>query len=149
MSPGAKAFLQRWFVTTLGVLVAAGLISGVQAEGMVPLLTASLILGVLNAFIRPALLLIALPLVIVTLGLFTFVINALLLYFVAWIVNGFHVASFGSALLGAIVISIVSVFANMIFGKPQPPPRKDRPRPNSPQRPPPPPDTGSGPVIDV
>jgi putative membrane protein len=147
MSEGTTAFLQRWFVTTLGVLVATGLIAGMQADGMVPLLTASLILGVLNAFIRPALLLIALPLVIVTLGLFTFVINALLLYFVAYIVKGFYVASFGSALLGSIIISIVSVFANMLFGKKKVVVKTQRPPP--PGRPNPPADTGSGPVIDV
>lgn len=147
MSDAAKAFLQRWFVTTLGVLVATGLLSGVHAEDMVALLTASLILGALNAFIRPALLLIALPLLIVTLGLFTFVINALLLYFVGYLVNGFSVASFGSALLGAIIISITSVFANTLFGKPAPVRKTERPPPRS--KPGPPADTGSGPVIDV
>ena len=148
MSDGTKAFLQRWFVTTLGVLVATAVIDQVRANGAVPLLAASLILGVLNAVLRPILLIAALPLLIVTLGLFTFVINALLLYFVAHLVKGFYVGDFWAALKGAIIISIVSLFANMMLGKkkpaaaPRPPRRMNRP-------PPPPPDTGSGPVIDV
>lgn len=146
MSPAAKGFLQRWFVTTLGVLAAAGIVDGVQADGSVPLLAASLLLGVLNAFIRPVLLILALPLLVLTLGLFTFIINALLLYFVANLVKGFYVADFWSALWGAILISIVSVIANMMLGKPAP--ERPAPPPRAP-RPPGPPNTGSGPIIDV
>jgi hypothetical protein len=82
----------------------------------------------------------------VTLGFFTIIINALLLYFVAHLVKGFHVADFWTAIKGAILISIVSIFANMVFGKKRlppegPPPPRQRARP--------PADTGSGPVIDV
>lgn len=144
MSGGTKAFLQRWFVTTLGVLVAAGIIDGIHADGAVPLLTASLVLGILNAILRPILLIAALPLLVLTLGLFTFVINALLLYLVGGLVKGagFYVADFWSAFKGAILISIVSVIANMMLGKPE---KKEIP----PDRKPPPPNTGSGPVIDV
>lgn len=143
MPEGAKSFLQRWFVTTLGVLVAAGILDGVNADGAVPLLTASLLLGILNAFIRPFLLLVALPLLVLTLGLFTFVINAVLLYLVSNLVKGFWVEDFWASLKGAILISIVSVFANMMFGK-----REARPSPRPPG-PRPPTDTGSGPVIDI
>ena len=146
MSDGTKAFLQRWFVTTLGVLVAAALVDEMRTDGAVPLLAASLLLGVLNAFLRPILLIAALPLVIVTLGLFTFVINALLLYFVAYLVKGFYVPDFWTALKGAIIISIVSLFANMMMGKKRIVTETRRPPVN---RPPPPPDTGTGPVIDV
>lgn len=144
MSDGTKAFLQRWFVTTLGVLVATGLVDDLEANSTVALLSGSLLLGVLNAFLRPILLIAALPLLILTLGLFTIVINALLLYFVAHLVKGFYVADFWTAIKGAILISIVSVFANMMFGKKRLPP-------SSPPagRTPPPRDTGSGPVIDV
>src|SRR5687767_5291094 len=115
MSDSVKAFLQRWFVTTLGVLAAAGIVNGVHAEGAVPLLAASLLLGILNAILRPILMIAALPLLILTLGLFTFVINALLLYFVANLVKGFSVAGFWPAFKGALVISIISVFANFMF----------------------------------
>ena len=144
MSDNTKSFLQRWFVTSLGVLVAAGLIDKVHADGIIPLLVASLLLGVLNAFLRPILLIATIPLVIVTFGLFIFVINALLLYLVAHLVKGFYVADFWTAFKGAIVISIVSVIANMMFGKKRAcaaPARKNPPKP--------PADTGTGPVIDV
>lgn len=146
MSDGAKSFLQRWFVTTLGVLVASGILDGVNADGAVPLLTASLILGILNAFIRPILLIVTLPLLVLTLGLFTFVINALLLFLVSNLVKGFYVEDFWSAFKGAILISIVSIFANMMFGKNELPreARRERRRDRRP-----PDDLGSGPVIDV
>jgi putative membrane protein len=148
MSDGAKAFLQRWFVTTLGVLVATGIVENVRADGMVSLLAASLLLGVLNAFLRPILLIAALPLLIFTFGLFTIVINALLLYFVSHLVKGFYVADFWTAVKGAILVSIVSIFANMMLGKKRVPVEHRRPPQNN-GRPQPPTDTGSGPVIDV
>src|SRR4051812_45718252 len=119
MPDGTRSFLQRWFVTTLGVLLAAGIVTGVKADSMVSLLAASLVLGVLNAFLRPILLLVALPLLVLSLGLFNFVINALLLALVGRVVNGFHVYGFWPALKGSIVISLVSLFANVTVGKPQ------------------------------
>ncbi|HEX7862709.1 MAG TPA: phage holin family protein [Verrucomicrobiae bacterium] len=148
MSDATKAFLQRWFVTTLGVLVAASIVDDIHADGAVPLLAASLLLGILNAFLRPILLIATLPLLIVTFGLFTLVINALLLYFVAFLVKDFYVADFWAAIKGAILISIVSIFANMFLGKKRPPMEKRRVAPAA-NRPQPPADTGSGPVIDV
>ena len=149
MSDATKAFLQRWFVTTLGVLVAASIVDDIHAAGAVPLLAASLLLGVLNAFLRPILLIATLPLLIVTFGLFTLVINALLLYFVAFLVKDFYVADFWAAIKGAILISIVSIFANMFLGKKRPPVENRRTAPAPSSRPQPPADTGSGPVIDV
>lgn len=147
MSHGTKAFLQRWFVTTLGVLVAAALIDRVHADGIVPLLAASLLLGVLNAFLRPLLLIASLPLVIFTFGIFVLVINALLFFFVAHLVKGFYVADFWTAFKGAIVLSVVSMFANMMLGNKRMP-RETRRQPAA-NRPKPPPDTGTGPVIDI
>ena len=142
-----KSFFARWLVTTAGVLLAAGIIDGVRADTVVALLSASLLLGILNAFLRPILLLLALPLLVVTLGLFTLVINALLLYLVSFVVKGFHVADFWSAIKGAILVSLVSVIANVTFGK-----TEVRTELRTGKRPPgskPPPDTGSGPVIDI
>ena len=142
MSDGTKRFLQRWFVTTLGVLAAAAVVDGVHANSGMSLLAASLLLGILNAFLRPILMIAALPLVILTLGLFTFVINAVLLYFVANLVKGFYVAGFWAAFKGALIISIVSVISNMLLGK--------KPAELKPPRPPPPgPPAGQGPVIDI
>lgn len=147
MSQGTKAFFQRWVVTTIGVLLAAGLVDGIRAESFVSLLAASLLLGILNAFLRPFLLLLALPLLLLTLGLFTLVINSLLLYWVGGLVKGFFVASFWSAIKGSILISLVSVFANMVVGQNEVriQTRSNRNRGGGG----PGPDAGSGPVIDV
>src|SRR5690242_13141679 len=148
MSPAVKSFLQRWLVTTLGVLAAANLVNGVHADNMVALLGASLLLGILNAVLRPLLMLLSLPLLILTLGLFTLVINAVLLYFVSDLVKGFHAADFWSAFKGGLVISIVSIIANLVFGKKQARIEvKKTSSPTPPERPKV--DTGDGPIIDV
>ena len=144
MSDRVKAFLYGWFITTLGVLVATGIVDGVNASSAVSLLAASLILGILNAIIRPILFVVSLPLVIVTFGLFTFVINAMLLYFVANLVKGFSVAGFWPALKGAIVISIISVIANMMLGT-----KRLESKPQQRSKPPNSDHSGGGPVIDV
>jgi putative membrane protein len=147
MSPGVKSFLQRWVVTTIGVLLATGVVDGIVANSMVALLAASLLLGILNAVLRPFLLLVALPLLILTLGLFTIIINSLLLYWVGALVKGFYVADFWSAFKGSLLISIVSIVANVTLGK-----KSVRLETRSVPRPadsPPRQDTGSGPVIDV
>ena len=86
-------------------------------DKLADLLIASLLLGILNAFVRPILMLIALPLLIFTLGLFTLVINALLLYFVGVLLQPhFQVDSFGYAFLGALIISIISIALNVLTG---------------------------------
>jgi len=146
MSPAVKEFLQRWLVTTLGVLAAANIIHGVRADDMVSLLGASLLLGVFNAVLRPVLMFLSLPLLILTLGLFTLVINAVLLYFVSDLVKGFHVVDFWSAFKGGLVISIVSIIASMLFGKKE---ARIQVRKTTSAPPPSKTDTGSGPIIDV
>src|SRR5438876_10309795 len=82
-----KKFIQSWFINTLAVLVAVYLVKGIRYDKPLDLLVASLLLGILNAVLRPILLFLALPLLIVTLGLFTLVINALLLYFVGYVLR--------------------------------------------------------------
>jgi len=77
-------------------------------DGIVPALGAAVLLGLVNAFVRPVLLILTLPITLVTLGLFLFVLNGLCFWLVASVVKGFHVAGFGSALLGALVVSVVS-----------------------------------------
>jgi putative membrane protein len=94
MSPKLKTFLQRWVVTTLAVLVASNLGLGIEYDTVSGLLVASLLLGIFNAFLRPILMLLSLPLLLVTLGLFTLVINALLLLWVGSLVPAFHVRDF-------------------------------------------------------
>ncbi len=109
------AFVIRWLVTTIAVLVAAHLVPGIGYDGWGALLGASLLLGIINAFVRPILLLLSLPFIIVTMGLFIFVINALLLLLVSKIVPAFHVAGFWSAFFGAIIISLASWILSSFF----------------------------------
>jgi putative membrane protein len=111
-----KEFLQRWLIYTAAVLVAAEIIPGIHCDKPVDLLVASLVLGILNTVLRPLLLILALPLLVLTLGLFFFVINALLLYFVGWLVKGFHVETFWAAFWGGLVISFVSTVLNSLTG---------------------------------
>ena len=111
-------FLQSWVINTFAVLVAAIILQGhIAYKSPADLIVAALLLGILNAFVRPILMLLALPLLIFTLGLFTLVINALLLYFVGVLMGPhFQVDSFGFAFLGALIISIVSIALNVMTG---------------------------------
>ena len=145
MQPRFKKFILSWVINTLAVLVAVNIVPGVQFEGhslLTPFVT-SLVLGILNAFIRPIMMLLALPLLIFTLGLFTLVINALLLKLVSVLIPYFVVKDFWSAFLGALVISIVSVALNTLTGtgRSRVTFRRRRRPPDS--------DRGDGPVIDV
>ncbi len=109
------AFIVRWLVTTVAVLVSAHLIRGIGYDNAGALLGASLLLGIINAFVRPVLLLLSLPWIIFTMGLFILVINALLLMLVSAVVPSFHVEGFWSAFFGAIIISIVSWALSSFF----------------------------------
>lgn len=111
------SFLQRWVITTLAVLVAAWVVPGISYLDAASLLLASLVLGFLNAFVRPILLLLSLPFLILTLGLFVPVVNALLLLLVADLVTGFRVGGFWDAFWGGLVISITSMLVNGLLGK--------------------------------
>ncbi len=143
MSSPLKSFLQRWLVNTLGVLIAAHIVRGITYDSLSGLLVASLVLGALNAFVRPILLVLSLPLLIFTLGLFTLVINALLLMLVSALLRpSFEVDSFGYAFLGALIISLISIALNVLTGNARVSVQSRRP-------PPKPPGGGDGPVIDV
>src|SRR2546423_14726648 len=109
-----RHFVFRWFVTAFAVFVAAP-IAGIDYTGFGCLLGASLLLGITNAFIRPILLFLSFPLILVTLGLFILIINALMLKFVSVIVPCFQVHGFWSALFGAIIISVVSWLMSAFF----------------------------------
>lgn len=112
-----KKFLQTWLINTLAVLVAVYIVPGIHYQRWLDLLVASLLLGILNAVIRPVLFLLTLPLLIFTLGLFTLVINALLLYFVGVILRPqFYVTGFWAAFWGALLISVVSIVLNTLTG---------------------------------
>ncbi|HEX9048162.1 MAG TPA: phage holin family protein [Verrucomicrobiae bacterium] len=145
-------FLGSWIINTLAVLVTVEILHNhiTYEDKLKNLLVASFLLGILNAFVRPILMLIALPLLIFTLGLFTLVINALLLSLLTVLLPFFHITSdgvhfsFGYAFLGALIISIISSILNALTGNS---------RISVHRRPPGPPRNsgggGGGPVIDV
>lgn len=116
MPPLLKEFLQRWVITTVAVLVATHVVRGIAYDNWQALLVATLTLGLLNAFLRPLLMLLSLPLLILSLGLFTLFINAALLYFVGGLIQGFHVDSFGAAFWGGLVTSLVSLALQVVTG---------------------------------
>jgi putative membrane protein len=109
--------LIRWLITTVAILIVPYLISGVRIDSLGTALWAAAILGILNALIRPVLLLLTLPLTILTLGLFILVINALMFQLAGALVSGLHVSSFWSAFFASIIVSIVSWLMNsMVAG---------------------------------
>ena len=110
-----KEFLIRWFVTTLAVLGATWLIPGLSYDTTGTLLGAALLLGIINALVRPVLLLLSLPFIIVTMGFFILVINALLILFVSKVIPGFHVAGFWTALFAGIIIGLISWVLSSFF----------------------------------
>jgi putative membrane protein len=102
-------------VTTIAVFAAEKLIPGIHCNSAGALLGASLLLGIVNAFVRPILLLLSIPFIIVTMGLFILVVNALMLMLVAQIVPSFSVDGFWNAFFGSIVISLVSWILSSFF----------------------------------
>lgn len=100
----------KWFFYALSLLFVAWVIPGISFVGFTSALIAAFVMGVVNIFIRPILLILTLPINLLTLGLFTFVINALMLLLVAKLVSGFTIDGFWAAFFGAIVLSILSMF---------------------------------------
>ncbi|MFO1499106.1 MAG: phage holin family protein [Verrucomicrobiota bacterium] len=117
---------------------------GIRYDTALGLFLASLLLGVLNAVLRPVIIVLSLPLLIFTLGLFILIINAVLLYFVGSLLKPFHVDNFSSAFWGALIISVVSMIANSLLGT-----NEVKIRTTRQNRPPRSPPGGDGPVIDV
>jgi putative membrane protein len=110
-----RHFLFRWAITTVAVMVAASLLRGIRYDSPGALIVAALLLGILNAFVRPVLLILSAPLILLTLGFFILVVNGLMLLLVQNVVPGFHVDRFGSAFWGAIIIGIVSWLLSAFF----------------------------------
>jgi len=106
----------RLLIVALGLWLASELVPGISVGGPWTLLFAALMLGIVNAFVRPVLILLTLPFTIITLGLFLLVINAAMLGLVAWIFDDFVVAGFWPALFGAIVVGITGWLASYFIG---------------------------------
>ncbi len=111
-----RGVLLRWLVLTAAVLIASRLLDGIYVTGLVPAFLAAATLGILNAFLRPLLIFLTLPINILTLGLFTFLINALMLKIVSELIPGFYVYGFWTAVIGALIIGAVSWLLNAFIG---------------------------------
>ncbi len=109
-------FLLRWSINLLALVIAGVLINGIKIQSLTAGLLAAGILGIVNAVIRPVVLILTLPINILTLGLFTLVINAAMLKLVADMVPGFAIETFGAAFFGALLVSIISWVLNLFVG---------------------------------
>jgi putative membrane protein len=103
-----SGLLLRWLILTASILFASYIIDGIHVSGFFSAFFAAVILGVLNAFFRPIVILFTLPINIMTFGLFTFVINALMLKMASGVIAGFEVRGFWSAVFGALIITVVN-----------------------------------------
>ncbi len=109
--------LMTWLMNALALFILPYIIPTIQIRGFATALVAALVLGLINALIRPLLVLLTLPATVITLGLFIFVINALLFQFAAWMLKGFEVAGFWSAFFGSILYSLISwLLASLVLG---------------------------------
>ena len=107
--------IARWIINAAALLLVAYLYPGVTVESFFAAMIAALVLGLVNAFARPLLILLTLPVTILTLGLFLFVINALLFWFVAEIVQGFKVTGFVAALVGSLLFSLITLVTSWLL----------------------------------
>lgn len=120
--------LTRWLIITAAILLSSALVPGIYVDSLFTALVAAGLLGLINIFIRPVMIILTLPLNIITLGLFSFVINAFLLKMVAYFVRGFEVHGFFAAFFAALIISLVGWLVNGFIVRAKSGPRKpDKP----------------------
>lgn len=105
--------LFRWLINALSVLLVAYVVPGIRVESFYTALLVALVLGILNAVVRPILIILTLPITLITLGLFTLVINAVLFWLVSTWVKGFYVDTFWAAVLGAFILWVLSMLTNI------------------------------------
>ena len=101
--------LAKWLLSAVALLAVAHLYSGVMVTSFTSALIAAFVIGLFNTLLRPLLILLTLPVTVLTLGLFLFVINALMFWFAASVLNGFQVRGFGAALLGSLIYSVLGI----------------------------------------
>ena len=109
--------LIRWLTTTAAIVATAYLLDGIQVSGFFSAVFAAAMLGILNAILRPIALLLTLPINILSLGLFTFIINALMLKMASGVIPGFNVHGFWTAIFGSFLISVISWLLNAFIGE--------------------------------
>ncbi len=113
--------LVRWMVLAVGVWLSTKIVRGISYDTGGTLLVVVLVLSFFNAVLKPLLLLFTLPFIVLTLGIGIWIINALLFYFVGRLVDGFHVSTFGAAMLGALIVSVTNLVLNRLLTPPKPP----------------------------
>ena len=111
-----RGFVLRLLICAAGIAAAAWIVPGVSIDGPVTLLLAALLMGLVNAFVRPLAVLLTLPATLITLGLFLLVVNAAMFGLVAWLLEGFVVAGFWSAFFGWLIVWLVSWLATAFIG---------------------------------
>lgn len=109
-------FLIRMFISAMGLWIASELVPGMEITGMGTLIAAAFLLGIVNAVVRPIIVILTFPITIVTLGLFLLVVNAAMLGLVAWLLDGFMLRGFLSAVVGSLVVSATGWFASWYIG---------------------------------
>lgn len=123
--------LVRWIVLALGVVLSATLVPGIRYDSGETLILVVILLSLFNTVLKPLMVLFTLPFIVLSLGVGVWIINAVLFYFVGRLVDGFHVAGFGSALLGALVVSVTNLILTQMLKSaavpPPPPSRNQRP----------------------
>ena len=119
--------LVRWLILALGVVLSTKIVKGISYDTEATLAVVVLLLSFFNAVLKPLLLLFTLPFIVLSLGIGIWIINALLFYFVGRLVDGFHVASFGAALFGALIVSVTNLVMSRVLAPPRPPPGPPRP----------------------
>jgi putative membrane protein len=110
-------FLIRMAITAVGLWVASELVDGISVRDSATLVWAALVLGLVNAVVRPIAVILTLPITLLSLGLFLWVINAGMIGLAAWFLDGFQIASFGSALLAALIVSVTGWIGNGFIGE--------------------------------
>ena len=113
--------LVRWLVLAVGVVLSTKIVRGISYDSGSTLAVVVLLLSFFNAVLKPLLLLVTLPFIVLTLGIGIWIINALLFYFVGRLVDGFHVDTFRAALLGALIVSVTNLVLNRLLTPPKPP----------------------------
>ncbi len=111
-----RGFIARVFITAFGLWMADTILGGIRFDGLAALWLAALLLGLINAFIRPIMIFLTFPITLVTLGLFLFVINGAMLMLVASMMRSFHIDGLGSAILASIIVGLTGWMANAFVG---------------------------------
>jgi putative membrane protein len=107
-----KGILIRWIINAVALILASHVIKGIEVDHLLAAFVAAAVLGIMNAVVRPILILLTLPITLLTLGLFILIVNGFMLYVAGAVVKGFHVTGFWSSVFGALFLSVISWIAN-------------------------------------